>query len=175
MASPFTDAQMEILERTWTYFVLIFNQPRPMKQHSAIVAMHCSDVGSEVTSQQVGRFFAERAADIVGRPRAQAKSPRQLRLLEDSFNADAYPTTAELIILTHQMGLKPAQVKVWFVNKRRRIDRCGGRLFTRRHRVGVFARRLTDNLVNAPQAARMWRQYEADGGFYAIRVVVGKG
>ncbi|CAJ2504298.1 Uu.00g116920.m01.CDS01 [Anthostomella pinea] len=139
MAPPFNEAQMEYLEKGWQF--RFDNEP----------------------------YFSNRAAHESGRPRAQAKTPRQLGLLEASFAADHYPTTTQMIILTHQTGgLRPKPVKDWFESQRRKLERNGGLLFTKRDRVGM------DEAGGAARAARMWRRYGKEGGRYAMDLWLGR-
>ncbi|KAI0008647.1 hypothetical protein F4779DRAFT_426222 [Xylariaceae sp. FL0662B] len=158
MAPPFNEAQLAILEDYWR---LRRDAPRPPKRLSICAAMSCSEVGPEVTSQAVGRYFSNRAARERGQPRARAPTRKQLRLLEEAFDEDAYPYTGTIILLTYQTGLQPKQVKSWFDNRRRRLARKGEYMFSM-------------NFDQDPAlAATMWRDYQKDPEAYAREIFLG--
>ena len=55
----------------------------------------------------------------------RAKTPEQLRLLGEMFDAEPFPYPGDLILLTWQTGLRPEQVKGWFEHKRSQYLRRG--------------------------------------------------
>lgn len=107
------------------------------------------------------RYYANRLAKEEGRPRAQTKTPEQIRLLEEAFAEDMYPTTARSIVLVHETGLKKTQVSAWFGYQRDKIERDGGELFSSNfsHDEGIQTSGVT--------ALPMWRKYNRDPeGYY---------
>lgn len=71
------------------------DRARPPSNMSATICFKVSRLGSVfITSQEVGRWFGNRAKQEDGVPRATAKTPEQLAMLEESFASDPYPGCA---------------------------------------------------------------------------------
>ncbi|XXH05812.1 hypothetical protein Hte_012250 [Hypoxylon texense] len=159
MVRRFNEAQMAILEQFWQSRL---DAPRPPKRLSIPAALSCCEVGPPVTSQDVGRYFSNRAARESGQPRARPLTTMQRELLEGSFEHDAFPYTGTIIVLTYQTKLRPKQVKQWFDNRRKK-HRCYGLPL------------VTNNLVeqDAAAAARMWRAFKANPDEYAKQLWLG--
>ncbi|KAI0109439.1 hypothetical protein F4776DRAFT_400689 [Hypoxylon sp. NC0597] len=155
----FNEAQLAILEEYWR---MRFDEPRPPKSRCIYAALRCCNVGPKVTSQDIGRYFSNRAARETGQPRARPLTPAQLGLLEESWCSDPYPYVGTIIVLTYQTKLQPKQVKRWFDNQRKKYRNNGLFLSTR-------------NVAQQDPAcaARMWRAYNKNPSEYAKKLWLG--
>ncbi|KAI1763725.1 hypothetical protein GGR53DRAFT_353894 [Hypoxylon sp. FL1150] len=160
MVRSFNEAQLAILEWYWQNFR--YDEARPSKQLSIPIALNCCEVGPLVTSQDVGRYFANRAARESGQPRATPLTDRQREILEDSFDDDPFPYTGTTIVLTYQTKLRPKQVRQWFDNRRKKYRNEGLPLITR-----------NSAEQDMTAAARMWRAYKRDPEGYAKQLWLG--
>ncbi|KUJ06667.1 uncharacterized protein LY89DRAFT_726342 [Mollisia scopiformis] len=156
MPFSFNEAQTAILDRYWDQRRYLFKNGRLPKRTSMSVAVQCAEVGPFVSSQIIGRHFANRVAAEEGRPRAHRKTPRQFELLGNSFEDDPFPSTGELILLVHESGLKPQQVKSWFDGQRQKASKKGELLTTRNR----------ENDPDSNDSAKMWRAFKKDPGSY---------
>ncbi len=138
--------------------------------------MQVSDLGREVSSQEVGRYvfllipgpaihistyprwFSNHAKDASGKPRQSKKTPAQLAALSASFEVDCTPSVEEQIRLIQETGLTRRQIVAWFSYQRRKLDESG-----------VYVERAADQDMftlgsYARQAAEQWKEYRRAGG-----------
>ncbi|KZW03912.1 hypothetical protein EXIGLDRAFT_8361 [Exidia glandulosa HHB12029] len=86
-----------------------------------MISLIVSDLGPEVTSQNVGSWFAKRAKREAGQPRMTRKTPEQLAILDESFARYAYPGNEELIRLIRTTLLSKRQIDAWFCHQRKKF------------------------------------------------------
>ncbi|KAK0241293.1 hypothetical protein EDD85DRAFT_394974 [Armillaria nabsnona] len=154
---PLNEQQIAFLERklNWCRFL---GMERPPKRDSIILSMQVSDLGREVSSQEVGRWFSNRAKDASGKPRQSKKTPAQLAALSASFEVDCTPSVEEQIRLIQETGLTRRQIVAWFSYQRKKLDDSG-----------IYVERAVDQDMftlgsHARQAAEEWREYRRAGG-----------
>jgi hypothetical protein len=70
-------------------------------------------------------MYANRIAAEQNRPRAIQKTPEQLQKLQELWDKDPYPTPGETMLVAHDSGLEPKQVKNWFDNERKKVEKNG--------------------------------------------------
>ncbi|XP_052203484.1 homeobox-DDT domain protein RLT1-like isoform X2 [Diospyros lotus] len=59
------------------------------------------------------------------RPKRQMKTPYQLRILEDTYALEAYPSEATRAELSEQLGLSDRQLQMWFCHRRLKDKKDG--------------------------------------------------
>lgn len=101
---------------------------RPSKSQQRSITMDmCKAVERQYElglTTHIGRWFANRAAQEEGRPRATRKTPEQLADLEDSFQLHrAYPSVDERIRLVQLTGLTKSQVRRQLVGRHAQMRR----------------------------------------------------
>ncbi|KAK0459139.1 uncharacterized protein EV420DRAFT_1538535 [Desarmillaria tabescens] len=159
-AEPLNDQQTEYLESQLTLWRRL-GMDRPPKRQSLIVSIRVSELGREVSSQEVGRWFSNRVKDDRGQPRQTKKTPEQLAVLEASFEMDCTPSVQEQIWLIQETGLTRRQIVSWFDYQRKKLE----------DEPGVYVERyyptdeeVKDMAARANQAAAQWREYRKAGG-----------
>ncbi|EPE25126.1 Homeo [Glarea lozoyensis ATCC 20868] len=167
MKIPGNLAQQAVIEEEWELWSQY--DERPPKKRCLRVAVECSHLGPFVTSQEIGRYFANRFAAANGVPRATRKTPAQLAQLQEVFEQNAWPLTGERILLVHDTGLTKKQVQSWFEQQRKKAEKEG--------------RRLADGDILRPDAtfeetnrwaSKMWRAFNKDPAAYAESIRSGK-
>lgn len=136
-------AQQLVLDDLWSLCCLSLS-PRP-KNLCSYATVQCMLVGPFISSQEIGRYFANRAArgtktlflapKVIallthyiesGKPRANRKTPQQLEMLHKSFKETPYPQAMVSIVLVYETGLSAGQIKKWFQNERCKRGVTGG-------------------------------------------------
>lgn len=109
------------------------------------------------------RSFAGLTTDlnVIGRPLFVRKTEKQLAMLKESFKDDPYPCVGEQILLVHETGLQPKQIKSWFDSQRVQAIKRGEELWTA-------------NENNHYGGTRMWRAYDKDPEGYVKLLTSGK-
>ncbi|KAF9044741.1 hypothetical protein BDZ89DRAFT_1058838 [Hymenopellis radicata] len=159
-AEPFTEAQIAYLEREMETAQFFGQGQRPRKSRSCMTAIILSEMGREVTSQEVGRWYSARLKALAGEPRLKHKTPEQLAILEASFYEEIYPDVPETIRVMEITGLKRSQVAAWFCRQRKKLEEEDPDLFYS----------YTDNTGGlSPQevalrAKAQWSEYKRSGG-----------
>ncbi|KZW03914.1 hypothetical protein EXIGLDRAFT_758227 [Exidia glandulosa HHB12029] len=120
MSNIFNDAQLRFLEDEFQRSRRR-GEKRPPKRDSLRLRFPISRLGdSLISSQEVGRWFANRSKQEDGQPRAKAKTPEQLAILEESFARDPYPDFNERARLVLATLLTKSQVDAWLGRQRQR-------------------------------------------------------
>lgn len=113
------------------------------------------------------RYYANREASQNGRPRAQAKTREQVRLLEYVFaTTHGYPYTGEVLPLAFLSGLQVKQVKSWFEYQRKKC--VDDEDFSVLQPPEIFGMEGQDT----KDAAAMMRKYNKDPKEYARSLVM---
>ncbi|KAK0459140.1 uncharacterized protein EV420DRAFT_1747521 [Desarmillaria tabescens] len=157
-AEPLNERQVAFLERQLNWCRML-GMERPPKRDSIMISMQVSDLGRVVSSQEVGRWFSNRAKDASGKPRQSKKTPAQLAALRASFAVDCTPSVEEQIRLIEETGLTRRQIVAWFSYQRRKLE----------DEYGTYQECPADQETftlgsHAHQAAAQWREYRAAGG-----------
>ncbi|KAJ6619928.1 hypothetical protein B0H10DRAFT_1130266 [Mycena sp. CBHHK59/15] len=157
---PFNEAQLEFLEDQLSRCKRYGKGDRPPRRQSLMIALQASDLGPEVTSQEVGKWFANRVKQDKGQPRASQKTPEQLALLEASFLEDELPEVEEKIRLVCATGLTSKQVDAWFCYRRKKLGEAPDVYTVEFEDDGE----RTAKMLHAKKAWRQFRRTEADAG-----------
>ncbi|EJD53885.1 hypothetical protein AURDEDRAFT_157134 [Auricularia subglabra TFB-10046 SS5] len=156
------DEQIEILETEYRVSRNLGELRVPVRRSSS-AAVRAGDVGPLVTSQFVGRWFANRARDDAGRPRLQRKTPEQLAVLEESFINDPYPDSEELTRIIRVTLLSKRQVTAWFCTERKKNPEI---IEARRLREALHPATLPPGIggkgINSKAIERHWKQIEKE-------------
>ncbi|KAJ6619936.1 hypothetical protein B0H10DRAFT_2024136 [Mycena sp. CBHHK59/15] len=150
---PFNEAQIQLLENELNWYRHYGMGDRPPRKQSIILAIQASELGPEVTSQEVGRWYADRVKRDKGEPRAAQKTPEQLALLEASFFIDEYPTVEEKIRLVCETGLRKKQIDAWFSYRRKKLGETPGVYLTE------YEEDEEERMAKALHARKAWTQF----------------
>ncbi|KAK0486266.1 hypothetical protein IW261DRAFT_1454654 [Armillaria novae-zelandiae] len=154
-AEPLNEQQIEFLENElneWRRLGIL---------QSLRASIRVSELGREVSSQEVGRWFSNRIKDERGEPRQTKKTPEQIAALEASFEMDCTPSVQEQIRLIEETGLTRRQIVAWFVYQRKKLEDEPWAYVERYYPSEQEQRVMT---AHAHQAAAQWKIYRRAGG-----------
>nr|UHA57738.1 HD protein 4 [Auricularia cornea] len=158
----FNDAQLAKMEDEFQW-ARQSGELRPPRYRMLSIAGQVSDLGPEVSSQLVGKWFANRSKDEDGKPRLQWKTPEQVAILEESFANDPYPDDEEVLRLIRTTLLSKKQVTSWFCTQRKKNPE----IIEERYRqdqliLAMVSAGYQMEVLNTRPTARFWKEVEEE-------------